>query len=61
MPWLILLPIAGFGWWALGFPPGGWLVVPLIPTMPVNAGELVVLGTVVIGMWGGLVWLRNNL
>ena len=61
MPWLMVLPIAGLGWWLLGFPPGGWLTVPIIPTMPVNAGELVVFGTVVLGLYGGLAWARTNL
>ncbi|MBV9168774.1 MAG: hypothetical protein JOZ81_01655 [Chloroflexi bacterium] len=61
MPWLLLFPVAGLGWWLLGFPPGGWIVAPMIPTMPVNAGELIVLATVVIGLYGGLAWARNNL
>jgi hypothetical protein len=61
-PWLTLLPVAGLGWWLLGFPPGwGWIFVPVIPSMPVSAGALVVLGTVVIGLYGGLIWLRSNL
>jgi hypothetical protein len=61
-PWLMLLPVAGIGWWALGFPPGwGWLVIPPIPTMPVNAGEVISLGLVVVGLYAGLAWFRNNL
>jgi hypothetical protein len=61
-PSLLLLPVAGIGWWLLGFPPGwGWLVVPLIPTMPISIGILVTLATVVIGGFAGLAWLRNNL
>jgi hypothetical protein len=61
MPWLMLLPLAGVGWWLLGFPPGwGWIVYPMIPTMPVNLGMLIVLATVVIGAYGGLAWWRNN-
>lgn len=61
-PWLAVLPIAGIGWWMLGFPPGyGWLVLPVIPTMPVNLGELISVGLVVLGMWGLLAWLRNNI
>jgi hypothetical protein len=61
-PWLLLLPVAGAGWWMLGFPPGwGWIVVPPIPSVPVNVGEVVSLGLVVLGMFGGLAWLRNNL
>ena len=59
---LLLLPVAGIGWWLLGFPPGwGWLVVPMIPTMPVSVGLLITFGTVVVGAYAGLVWLRNNL
>jgi hypothetical protein len=62
MLWLMLLPVAGIGWWALGFPPGwGWITVPIIPDMPVNAGELISMGLVVLGLYGGLVWLRNNI
>ena len=60
--WLMLLPVAGIGWWILGFPPGwGWIVLPLIPTMPVNFGMLLVLATVVVGLYGGLIWARSNL
>ena len=59
--WLMLLPVGGLGWWLLGFPPGwGWIVVPMIPAMPVSLGMLLVLATVVIGAYGGLVWVRNN-
>jgi hypothetical protein len=61
MPWLMLLPIAGIGWWMLGFPPGwGWMTYPMIPSMPVNLAMLIVLATVVIGAYGGLAWWRNN-
>jgi hypothetical protein len=61
MPWLMLLPVAGVGWWLLGFPPGwGWIVAPMIPSMPVNLGMLVVLATVVVGAYGALAWWRNN-
>ena len=61
-PALLVVPVAGIGWWLLGFPPGwGWLVVPLIPTMPISIGILVTLATVVIGGFAGLAWLRNNL
>jgi hypothetical protein len=61
IPWFLVLPVAGVGWWLLGFPPGwGWLVAPLVSTMPVNVGMLVTLATVVIGAYAGLVWLRNN-
>jgi hypothetical protein len=60
--WLLLLPVAGLGWWLLGFPPGwGWLAAPMFPTMPVSLGMLVVLATVVIGLYGGLAWARSNL
>ena len=62
MPWLLLLPVAGVGWWLLGFPPGwGWIVQPMLPYMPVNVGMLVVLATVVAGAYGALAWWRNNL
>ena len=61
-PALLVVPVAGIGWWLLGFPPGwGWLVVPLIPTMSISVGILVTLATVVIGGFAGLAWLRNNL
>jgi hypothetical protein len=60
--WLLLLPVAGIGWWMMGFPPGwGWITVPIIPETPVNLGELISIGLVVLGLYGGLVWLRNNL
>jgi hypothetical protein len=60
-PLLLVLPVAGVGWWLLGFPPGwGWLVLPMIPTMPVSVGMLITLATVVVGAYAGLVWLRNN-
>ena len=37
-PWLMVLPVGGLGWWMLGFPPGwGWLVLPMIPPMPVSS------------------------
>jgi hypothetical protein len=62
MLWLMLLPVAGLGWWMLGFPPGwAWITVPIIPETPVNLGELIAMGTVVLGLYGGLVWLRNNI
>jgi hypothetical protein len=61
-PWLLLLPLGGVVWWLLGFPPGwGWLVLPMIPSMPVTVGMLVVLATVVIGGYSALVWLRNTI
>lgn len=61
-PWLVALPVAGIAWWLFGFPPGwGWLVLPVIPSMPVSVGMLVTLATVVIGLYAGLAWLRNNL
>ncbi len=62
MLWLMLFPVVGAGWWILGFPPGwGWITAPLVSDMPVNLGEVVVLGTVVIGMYGALAWWRSNL
>ena len=62
MPWLLLFPLAGVGWWLLGFPPGwGWLVSPFDQSMPMNWGEVIVLGTVVIGAYGALAWWRENL
>jgi hypothetical protein len=61
-PWLMIVPVAGVGWWLLGFPPAwGWLVLPIVPTMPVSFGMLVTLATVVFGAYAGLAWLRNNL
>ena len=33
----------------------------MIPSMPVNLGMLVVLATVVVGLYGGLAWVRSNL
>ena len=59
--WLIVLAIGGVGWWLLGFPPGwGWIVGPILPTMPVSWGMVLAFGAVVVGLYGGLVWLRNN-
>jgi hypothetical protein len=61
-PWFLTLPVAGIGWWLLGFPPGWpWLLFPVIPGMPVTVGLLVTLATVVVGTYAGLVWLRDNL
>ena len=61
-PALLLLPLAGIGWWLLGFPPGwGWLVLPVIPSMPVSVGSLISLSLVVVGAYAGLAWLRQNL
>ena len=61
MQWLIPLPFLGLGWWLLGFPPGwGWLVLPVIPTMPVSVGMLLTLATVVIGAYAALAWLRTS-
>jgi hypothetical protein len=58
----MLLPVGGLGWWLMGFPPGcGWIVAPMISAMPVSLGMLFVLATVVVGAYGGLVWIRNNL
>jgi hypothetical protein len=59
--WLMVLPVGGIAWWLLGFPPGwGWLVVPITPGMPVSAGMLLALATVVIGGYAWLAWLRTN-
>src|SRR5207302_4116792 len=59
--WLMLLPVGGLGWWLAGFPPGwGWVVAPMLPSMPVSLGMVLVLATVVIGAYGGLIWFRNN-
>ena len=33
----------------------------MIPAMPVTFGMLLVLATVVIGAYAGLVWVRSNL
>jgi hypothetical protein len=61
LPLFGLLPIGGIGWWVLGFPPGwGWIVLPMFPPMPVNFGEVVVLATVVVACYGGLVWFRGH-
>ena len=55
--WPLVLPLPGLGWWLLGFPPGwGWLVQPMLPSMPVSMGMLVVLALVVVASWL-LVWL----
>jgi hypothetical protein len=60
--WFMLLPVGGLVWWLLGFPPGwGWIVVPMIPSTPVSLGMLLVLATVVIGAYAGLVWVRNHI
>jgi hypothetical protein len=59
---LTLLPIGGIGWWLMGYPPGwGWIVLPMLPGMPVSFGMLLVLGTIVLGCYGGLVWVRDHL
>jgi hypothetical protein len=61
-PWYLLVPVAGVSWWLLGFPPGwGWLVVPVIPSMPITVGMLLSLATVVFGLYAALAWYRNNL
>jgi hypothetical protein len=59
--WLMLLPVVGIGWWVLGYPPGwGWLIFPIIPDMGVSLGVLITFGTVLVGLYAGLVWLREN-
>jgi len=58
----MVIPVFGIGWWALGFPPGwGWIVLPVLPSMPVSWGMLVVLATVVIGAYSALFWVRENI
>jgi hypothetical protein len=60
--WFMVLPVAGIGWWALGYPPGwGWLILPMIPSMGMSLGGLITLATIVIGLYAGLIWLRSNL
>jgi hypothetical protein len=60
--WWFPIPIAGIGWWLLGYPPGwDWVLWPVIPSMGVSVGLLITLATVVVGLYGGLLWLRNNL
>lgn len=60
--WFMLLPVACIGWWVLGFPPGWeWLFFPIIPSMGVSVGVLIALGSVVLGLYAGLLWLRDNL
>jgi hypothetical protein len=39
----------------------GWLVLPMLPGMPVTVGMPVVLAAVVIGGYSALVWLRNTI
>ena len=59
--WFMLLPVPFIGWWLLGFPPGwAWLLFPIIPSMGVSVGILIALGSVVVGLYAGLVWLRDN-
>ena len=59
--WFMLLPLACLGWWLLGFPPGwDWLLFPVIPSMGVSVGVLIALASVVVGLYAGLLWLRDN-
>jgi hypothetical protein len=59
--WLVFLPLGPVGWWLLGFPPGwGWVLFPVIPSMGVSVGVLITLATIVVGLYAGLVWLRDN-
>jgi hypothetical protein len=59
--WLTLLPVASIGWWAFGFPPRwGWLLFPFIPSMGVSVALLITFGTVVVGLYAGLIWLRDT-
>jgi len=51
----------GIAWWLLGFPPGwDWVFWPVIPTMGVSVGLLITLATVLIGLYGGVLWLRDH-
>jgi len=63
--WRILVADTATNWHQLvatRFPPGwGWLVIPIIPTMPITIGVLVTLAAVVIGAYAGVAWLRNNI
>ena len=46
---------------ALGFPPGwDWLFFAIIPTMGVSWAVLITLGAVVVGLYAGLIWLRDT-
>jgi hypothetical protein len=59
--WFMLLPVGCIGWWLLGFPPGwDWLLFPVIPSMGVSVGVLIALGSVAVGLYAGLLWLRDN-
>ncbi len=58
---MMLLPVACIGWWVLGFPPGwGWLIFSIIPGIALSPGVLIALATVVVGLYAGLAWLREN-
>jgi hypothetical protein len=58
----MLVPVLGIGWWVLGFPPGwDWLIFPLIPSMGVSLGVLVTFGTVLLGLFVAVTWLRDKL
>jgi len=60
--WPILLPVPAVGWWLLGFPPGwGWLVAPMVPSMPISLGVLVVLALVLVGMATAIRLALDNL
>ena len=60
--WPILLPIPGVGWWLLGFPPGwGWLVAPMLPSMPISLGGLVVFALMLVGMGAAVRLALDNL
>jgi hypothetical protein len=59
---LFPVPVLGISWWLLGHPPGwDWVFWPVIPTMGVSLGLLITFATVVVGLFGGLLWLRDNL
>jgi hypothetical protein len=60
--WPIVLPIPAVGWWLLGFPPGwGWLVAPMVPSMSISLGGLVVLALVLVGMAAAIRLALDNL
>ena len=60
--WPILLPIPAVGWWLLGFPPGwGWLILPMLPSMPISLGVLVVFALVLLGLGAAIRLALDNL
>jgi hypothetical protein len=58
----MILPAAATLWWAFGYPPGwNWLIYPFIPSIGVSVGLVITVAAVVVGLYGGLVWVRDNL